>query len=79
MPAPVIPRKRLVSGNRSIRQLADKSVNADPPIHGLVPVIVVLVLSQQAIIRADIAFQPRLLAPVLCTIMPLGVILRPAL
>ena len=29
MPAPVIPRKRLVSGNRSIRQLADKSVNAD--------------------------------------------------
>ena len=63
MPAPVIPRKRLVSGNRPIRQLADKSVNADLPIHGLVPVIVVLVLSQQAIIRADIAFQPRVVGP----------------
>jgi hypothetical protein len=81
VPATMIPRQSLIGGNGAISQLADKSVDADFSAAGVVgvPMIVVLVLPQQTIVGANIALQPGLFAPVLCTMMPLTVIFLPAL
>lgn len=65
MPAPVVPRKRLIGGDGSVGQLPDKGVDADLPPAGflLIPVVVVLILPQKAVVRADIAFQIRVVGP----------------
>lgn len=59
MPASMIPRKRLVCGDCSVSQFANKSVNTDLTATGLVliPMIVVLVLAEQSIIGSDVAFE----------------------
>jgi len=59
VPATMIPRKRLISGDASVSQLADEAVDADLPSVRLVliPVIVILVLTEQAVVGSDIAFQ----------------------
>ena len=56
MPAAHIPRQCLVGGDGTVRQFADKCVNADFPAVRLilVPVIIVLILSEQPIVRAHI-------------------------
>lgn len=58
MPTSMIPRKGLVCCDRAIGQLSNKSMDADLTATGLVliPVIIVLVLSDQTIIGADVAF-----------------------
>lgn len=58
VPSTVIPRESLVSGNGAICQFADESVDTNLSAAGMisVPVVVVLVLAQLAIIRTDIAF-----------------------
>jgi hypothetical protein len=59
----MIPREGLVCCDRAISQLSNKSMDADLTATGLVliPVIIVLVLSEQTIIGADVAFQPRII------------------
>ena len=81
MPSSMIPRQRLVGGDASISQLADEAVNTDLPAIRLVliPMIVVLVLPQKSVIRTDITFQIGVVRPVECTMMPLGVMVLPAL
>ena len=62
MPAAPVPGKGLVSGNLAIGQLADKGVHADIRAAGLVlvPVVAVLVFTQQAVIRVHIPAQTRI-------------------
>ena len=57
MPAAMVPGQSLVCSNTSISQLADKRMGTDLAEHGLVPVVVVLVFTQQTIIGAYITFQ----------------------
>ena len=54
----MIPRESLVCGNRAVSQLADKGMNADLSAAGMVgvPMIAVLVFTEQTIIRTYIAF-----------------------
>ena len=61
MPAAMIPRQRLISGDGTVGQLADETMDADLTTAGMVgvPMVVVLVLAQLAVIGSDIAFQPR--------------------
>lgn len=59
MPAPVIPGKRLIGGNRAILQFPDKTMHTDLPVHRLVPVVIVFILSKSSVIRPDVAFQVR--------------------
>lgn len=65
MPASMIPRQGLICGDCSVRQLSDEGMNTDLPSSGLilVPVVIVLVLPKQSVVRADIAFQPRIICP----------------
>ena len=65
VPATVIPRQGLICSNGAIGQLADEAVNTDLPAAGMigVPVIVVLVLTKEAIIRTHIALQPGVVSP----------------
>ena len=60
VPATVIPRQSLIGSNRAVRQLADEGMDADLSSAGMigVPVVIVLVLAQLSVIRADIALQP---------------------
>ena len=62
MPSSVIPRQRLVSGDAAVCQLADETMDAYLATAGVVgvPVVVVLVLAQFAVIGSDIALQPRI-------------------
>ena len=62
MPAAVIPRQRLVSGDAAVCQLADETMDAYLTTAGVVgvPMVVVLVLAQFAVIGSDIALQPRI-------------------
>lgn len=59
MPAAMIPRKRLICCDTPVSQLSDESMNADLPPAGfvLVPVVVVLVFSEQTVVGSDIAFE----------------------
>ena len=58
VPTTMIPRESLVCGNRAVSQLADKGMNADLSAAGMlgVPMIAVLVFTEQTIIRTYIAF-----------------------
>ena len=60
MPAANLPRKGLVSGDGAILQLTDEAVNTDFTVAGMVGVLVVSVLvdTEQAIVRTDIALEP---------------------
>ena len=59
VPATMIPRKRLVSSDASVSQFTNEAVDADLPSVGLVliPVVVVLILTKQAVVGTNIAFQ----------------------
>ena len=56
----MIPGQALICGNRTIGQFADEAVNADFSAAGMVgvPMVVVLVFAQLAVIGTNIAFQP---------------------
>lgn len=59
MPASMIPRKSLICGNCSVRQLSDEGMNTDLTATGLIliPVVVILVFAQQAIVGTHVAFK----------------------
>jgi hypothetical protein len=59
MPAPMIPRQGLVSSNRTISQLPYKSMRTNLPSIWpiLIPVVVILVFTEQSIIGANIPFK----------------------
>ena len=59
VPSTVIPRESLVSSNGAICQFADESVDTDLSAAGMigVPVVAVLVFTEQTVIRTNIAFQ----------------------
>ena len=65
VPTTMIPRKRLVSGDTAVSQLADETVDADLPSVRLVliPVVVVLIFTEQAVVGSDITFQIRVVRP----------------
>ena len=65
MPPPPVPGQRLVCGNRPVRQLPDKPMDADlpPGRHRLVPVVIVFIHPQKPVIRADIPLKPRVIRP----------------
>lgn len=62
MPAAMIPRQRLVGGDAAVCQFADETMDAYLTTAGVVgvPMVVVLVLAQFAVIGSDIALQPRI-------------------
>ena len=63
--ATMIPRQGLICGNSPISQFADEAVDADISATGMVgvPMVVVLVLAQLAVIGTYIAFQPGVVRP----------------
>ena len=65
VPTTMIPRKRLISGDASVSQLTDEAVDADLPSVRLVliPVVVVLIFTEQAVVGSDITFQIRVVRP----------------
>ena len=65
MPTSMIPGQRLVGGDASISQFADKAVDTDLPATRLIliPVVVILVLAEQIIVRSDITFETRVVGP----------------
>lgn len=71
VPAPHIPGKGLIGGNASVRQQPDKGVNTGPHT-GAVPIVVILIHAQKAVVRADIAFQVRVFRPGAVDHDPLG-------
>ena len=81
VPATMIPRKRLISGDTTVSQLANEAVDADLPSVRLVliPMVVALVLAKQTVVWTNIAFRLGLFAPVECTMMPFGVMVLPVL
>lgn len=64
MPSADIPGERLVGGNCTVLQFADKAVDANLAAAGMigVPVVVVLVHAEQSVIGSDIALQPRIIS-----------------
>lgn len=65
MPAAHIPWQRLVGGNRAVGEFPNKGVDADlPPVRLiLVPMIVVRIFAQQAVVRANIALESWIVCP----------------
>ena len=65
VPSAGIPRQCLVSGNRTVRQFSNESVDTDfPPVRlVLVPVVAVLVVAQLAVIRPHIALKVGIILP----------------
>ena len=65
VPSTVIPRQSLVCGNGAVSQFADESVDADFSAAGVigVPVIAVLVFTEQTVIGTHIAFQIGVVRP----------------
>ena len=65
VPTTVIPRQGLLSCNRAIFELADEAVNADLSTAGVVgvPMVVVSVFAEFAVIGTDVTFQPGVICP----------------
>jgi len=65
VPSTVIPRQGLISYNRTVIELADESVNADLSTAGVVgvPMVVVSVFAEFAVIGTDVTFQPGVICP----------------
>ena len=65
VPAPVVPRQGLVSGDCTVLQLSNKAVYTHLSATGMVgvPMVVVLVYTQQAIVRSHIAAQIGVVCP----------------
>ena len=62
VPAARIPRQSLVRCDGAVGQLSYKAVDTDLPTvrRVLVPVVVILIFSEQPVVRTDIAFQIRI-------------------
>ena len=68
VPSAMIPRQRLIGCDAAVRQFADEAMDADLSAIRLIliPMVVVLIFSEQSIIGTDIAFQVRITSYNVC-------------